>query len=162
MTRCHSILPTVVMDVDVGALGQHLGSHCSEKALPGCSCSFFVLFYHFFMGLICFSPFGGCLQCMLPTLTAAPMGSHTVPILLALRQPTLAQAFPTRLGRKASSDRLGIASETTKTRCYAEVPQVLLELAAPPGCPVHFEICHFKSLQGLDLGSKWDSEQVKH
>lgn len=134
-----------------------LRRHCLDVPVP-----FLCFSIIFFMGLICFSPFGGCLQCMLPTLTAAPMGSHTVPILLALRQPTLAQAFPTRLGRKASSDRLGIASETTKTRCYAEVPQVLLELAAPPGCPVHFEICHFKSLQGLDLGSKWDSEQVKH
>lgn len=38
---------------------------------------------------------------------------------------------------------------------------MLPELAAPPGCPVQFEMCHFRALQGLDLGSKWDSEQVK-
>lgn len=42
-----------------------------------------------------------------------------------------------------------------------EHPEVLPELAAPPGCPVQFEMCHFRALQGLHLGSKWDSEQVK-
>lgn len=45
MTRCHPILPMVVMDV--GALGQHLGSHCSEKALPGYSYPFLMLFHCF-------------------------------------------------------------------------------------------------------------------
>lgn len=150
-----------------------LGSQCSRKSAT----HFLFLFGGFpslFIGSGCFTSTRGCPQSLLSTLLLLLwLWCAEMSVLHTFRQPTPCLSlshtpweiifkwpFGDYIQKKKKKERQ--KQRKNPPRCYAGVPEVLLELAATPGCPVHFEMCHFKSLQGLDLGSKWDLEQVKH
>lgn len=115
-----------------------------------------------FIGSTCINSFEAvCRTCFQRLLLPPQPACGGMPILLAFRHPMSYLTLSCLLWVVIFQWPFGDCIQKNP-HCYAGAPEVLLELAATPGYPVHFEMCHFKALQGLDLGSKWDSEQVKH